>query len=127
MALIGIAFPFAKGYSSFPMQSFDSDVLDDNIRRIILTRPGERVMRDVGSGAWAFTFENTGPVMRAKVRSEVRRAIMDGEPRVIVLNVYVSEADTDHGTVVSVTVEWKARDELLSSPTSTTVALPGGP
>jgi phage baseplate assembly protein W len=126
MTLIGISFPFAKGYSEFPMKSYDSDVLEDNIRRIVMTRPGERVMRDVGSGAWAFVFDNTGPVMRAKVRSEVRRALMDGEPRVTVLNVYVTEMDVEDGTLVDVTIEWKPRDALLASPTTTTVTLPGG-
>lgn len=90
MTIRGIAFPFNKGATSFPAKSEDDVTVEDNIRRIVQTRRGERVMRpNVGSDVMNFVFDNAGPMMRAKISHEVRRAIAAGEPRVQVLNVVV--------------------------------------
>lgn len=90
MTIKGIAFPFNKDDKSFPAQTEDDITIEDNIRRIILTRRGERVMRpNTGSDVMGFVFENTGPMLNAKINYEVRRAIAAGEPRVQVLQVQV--------------------------------------
>ena len=90
MAINGIAFPFQKGETEFPRKRVDDDVIEDNIRRILLTRRGERVMRpDSGSDTMSFVFESVGPILTAQISRECRRAIQQGEPRVQVQRVQV--------------------------------------
>ena len=106
MAVIGIAFPFQGGTTSFPKVSRDNDVIAQNIQRILTTRRGERVMRP-GSGcaAWDFVFENTGSVLNARIDHDVRQAIAEGEPRVTVVQVKITEEkrrDGDKDVVVDI-------------------------
>lgn len=96
MTVLGLAFPFQKGSKEFPRQKTDDDVIEDNIRRILLTRLGERVMRPgTGSDTMNFVFENIGPVMRARLAREVRRAISEGEPRARIERVQVLDRRDD--------------------------------
>lgn len=94
MSILGIAFPFQKGTTEFPKKRTDDDVIEDNIRRILLTRLGERVMRPgAGSDTMSFVFESVGPVLRARISAEVKRAIADGEPRATIERVQVLGRD----------------------------------
>ena len=78
-----------------PATATDDDVIADNIRRIMLTRRGSRVMRpSAGSNVQDFVFESVGPVLRARIDNEVRRSIGEGEPRAQVLSVNVFEETT---------------------------------
>jgi len=91
MAIIGIKHPFQKGSSSFPAQSFDDDVIRDNIIRTLSTPRRSRVMRPgQGSDVWTMVFENRGPLLRARINAETRRALGVGEPRITVVQVVVS-------------------------------------
>ena len=88
MTILGFKSPFQKGSTSFPAQSTDDDVIRDNIIRILMTMKGSRVMRpNIGSEAWGFIFENKGPLLRARIDNDVRRALAFGEPRVTVVMV----------------------------------------
>lgn len=108
MTILGIAFPFRPSVTSFPAVSEDADVIADNIRRIIETPRGSRVMRpDAGSDCYAFVFENSGPLLQARIDNEVRRAIAVGEPRARVLRVDVRETETDQGVEVVVDVAFE--------------------
>jgi phage baseplate assembly protein W len=114
MAIKGIAFPFRKSATSFPATVDDSDVIKDNITRILQTIKGERVMRPKsGSGVWSFVFDNTGPIFSARMDHEVRRAIAEGEPRAVVLNVSTGEEERkDGGTNVVVTVTFAVNNDV---------------
>ena len=109
MTIRGIAFPFGRSSTSFPATRTDDDVIADNIKRILRTARGSRVMRPgVGSDTHLFVFENVGPVLRARLDNEVRRALADGEPRVTVLFVTVQEVSQPQGGVeVLVTVDYE--------------------
>jgi len=110
MAIRDISFPFRKGVTSFPAMVEGDSVLADNIRRILLTPQGSRVMRpDVGSNLWEFIFDNVGPVLMARIDYEVRRAIAAGEPRVRVLQVSTDQVDLENGdTKITVEVYYEA-------------------
>lgn len=98
MTILGIKFPFQKGTTKFPAQSVDDEVIADNISRILQTPRGSRVMRpNQGSDAWSFVFENVGPLLRARIDHDVRRALAVGEPRAKVLLVDVHEEVTTNG------------------------------
>lgn len=88
MPIRDLAFPFNRDATEFPASKEGTDVIADNIRRILLTAQGERVMRpEVGSKIQRFVFESVGPVLRARISSEVKRAIAQNEPRARVLAV----------------------------------------
>ena len=126
MTLTGIAFPFRSSTTSLPAVATDNDVIRDNIIRILQTMKGSRVMRpNTGSSVWAFVFENTGPVLNARMDHEVRRSIAVGEPRARVLNVGMSEEErTDGGKNIVVTVTYSVNLDvqqavtIFSQPTS---------
>lgn len=116
MAIRGIGFPFNKGTTEFPQAKVDENLVEDNIRRILLTRRGERVMRpDAGSTVFDFVFENVDSVMRAGVGHEVRRALQTNEPRIRVLDVLVEAQDTPSGRQVVVTVIYEVNRQLKST------------
>jgi len=125
VAIVGIAFPFQKGTTSFPMQRTDADVVEDNIIRILQTRRGERPMRPgTGAAIWDFIFENTGALLNARVDHEVRSALAAGEPRATVLSVGVHEQlRIDGAKNMVVTLVWSFNREVRQ--TAVTYAAPG--
>jgi phage baseplate assembly protein W len=124
MGIIGISFPFQKGVTSFPKTSEDNDVIAENIRRILLTRRGERVMRpDAGSAVWDFVFENTGPVMNARIDQDIRQAIAEGEPRATVMRVNITEeVRTDGGRNVAIDLVYSVNLDVQQ--TTVTLGVP---
>jgi phage baseplate assembly protein W len=128
MTIRGIGFPFRKGTTSLPAQVTDNDVIRDNIIRILQTMRGARVMRpNSGSNVWNFVFENTGPVLNARMDHEVRRAIAQGEPRANVLNVGVSEENrNDGGKNIVVTVIYSVNLDVQQAVTSFSQPLQAG-
>lgn len=102
MTIADIAFPFNRDSISFPARHLDHDVIEDNIRRILLTRRGERVMRpEVGSSLHDFVFRSMGTVLQSEIEAEVRRALSVGEPRIRVLSVIVAQRTvSDHKEIV---------------------------
>lgn len=128
MTIRGIAFPFRKGTTSLPAVVTDNDVIRDNIIRILQTMKGSRVMRpSTGSNVWAFVFENTGPVLSARMDHEVRAAIAQGEPRATVLTVAVSEESRNDGGVnIIVAVVYKVNLDVQQAVTTFSQPTPAG-
>jgi len=94
----GINFPFSRGLQSFPEKVSDDELLRQSMIQIIMTPRGERVMRpDFGADAYALIFANTGDVFEQDIKNAVMSAIAQYEPRVIVLDVRVTEEDTKTG------------------------------
>ena len=115
MTILGIAFPFNKGSTSFPATSEDDDTIEDNIRRILQTRRGDRVMRpNAGSDTMGLAFESIGPMLRASVNHEVRRALAAGEPRIQVLRVLTLQRENKpvKGYTVVVVVVYRVHGEI---------------
>ena len=68
----------------------DNDLIRENITRILLTSPGERVMNvDFGSRLKQFIFENAN-VLQSEVEEEIRNSITRWEPRAEVKQVSAS-------------------------------------
>lgn len=79
----------------------------------------------MGSDTYAFVFESRGPLLRARIDNEVRRAVGVGEPRARILAVDVDERETSTGVeiVVDVTFEVvgvvrRASTSFSTSPTT---------
>jgi len=92
----GLAFPFGKSSSSFPAEASDHELVRQSLKQIILTAPGERVMRpEFGCNAYAFVFENNDTLLAELIRPEVTGAIGRFEPRVIVRSVDVARSGSE--------------------------------
>ena len=126
MTIRGISFPFSKGAQSFPATKTEADVVEDNIRRVLETRRGERPMRfRTGSNVWDFIFENVGDLLNARVDNEVRRALAEGEPRAKVLAVSVTEQFRPDGAKnMVVLIAWVFNRQVRQ--TAVTYQSPGG-
>ena len=73
----------------------DTDLLEENITRILLTVPGERV----GNSGFGSRFKNylfdLSVVMQEEIVSEIATAISRWEPRVTINNIKLTNVDTN--------------------------------
>src|SRR5262245_28655533 len=84
--------------------SADEDNVRESVRVILLTEPGERLMREeFGCGLRRFLFEPNTPTTRELIRERVTAAITRWEPRVTVDDV-VASASSDDARLVEILV-----------------------
>lgn len=86
---------------------------EEDIRQAILiimgTNPGERVMRpDFGAGLNAFVFEPVTTTLLALVKTRVREALVDWEPRIDVEEVKVT-TDPAERNLLLIEVSYRVR------------------
>lgn len=100
----GLSFPPRVGADGRLAWSEGEDNVRESIRVILLTEPGERVMReDFGCGLRKFLFEPNTVTTRQLIRERVVRAIGRWEPRVKVDDVTV-EADPSNPRLVGINI-----------------------
>lgn len=100
----GLSFPPRVGADGRLAWSEGEDNVRESIRLILMTEPGERLMReDFGCGLRKFLFEPNTVTTRELIRERVGKAIERWEPRVKVDDVTV-EADTNNPRLVGITV-----------------------
>lgn len=102
---------------SFPVDASDGDVdlvegetdIEQSIRVILSTAPGERVMRpNFGCGIHSYVFEAVDTTRLTLIEDEVRDALVEWEPRIEVLAVDAELADRSTGRL-DVDVEYRVR------------------
>lgn len=109
----GFRAPFGRYNGVLPAGATVEEVVADNLKRIIMTRRGERVMRpQIGSAAWDHVFENGGAISRARMRDDIRRAIALNEPRAKVLDVVVTPIADAGMSGFSVDVTYKVSRDV---------------
>lgn len=119
----GIAFPFQKGADSLPARAEDADLIRMSIQQILSTSRGERVMRPrFGSNIWRFVFANNNSFLSDLVKTEVRAAIGQFEPRVAVSNVLVQQRDSE----IVITVEYVILSTRTTDSIEVSETSPGG-
>jgi phage baseplate assembly protein W len=94
----GWAFPVGSGWDDEVALAAGRADIEQAIRIILATEPGERVMRpDFGTGLRRLLFEplNTATLTLAELR--VRQALVAWEPRIDVDDVTVTAADAASG------------------------------
>jgi phage baseplate assembly protein W len=100
----GLGFPPRVGADGRLVFSEGEDNVRESIRLILMTEPGERVMREeFGCGLRQFLFEPNTVTTRQLIAERIRRAIDVWEPRVEVDDVVV-ESDQDDQRLVAVTI-----------------------
>lgn len=83
--------------------------LDRSIRIVLLTAPGERVMRpEFGCKIWDLLFEPVTPNLLGLITVAVREAIARWEPRVVVEEV-TPVVDENDGALVRINVTYLVR------------------
>jgi uncharacterized protein len=103
----GLSFPPRIGAGGRLAWSSDEDNIRESIRVILLTEPGERLMReDFGCGLRRFLFEPNTPTTRALIRDRVQRAVSRWERRVSVEDVLVEEDPSDE-RMISISIQFR--------------------
>ncbi|HXU86146.1 MAG TPA: GPW/gp25 family protein [Verrucomicrobiae bacterium] len=103
----GLSFPPRIGAGGRLVWSSDEDNIRESIRVILLTEPGERLMReDFGCALRTFLFEPNTPTTRALIRDRIERAIARWERRVRVDDVRV-EADPADDRLIQIAIEFR--------------------
>jgi len=96
----GPAFPFQVSANGRLGWSSGEDNVRQSIRILLLTEPGERIMREeFGCGLRRFLFEPNTPATRELIRDRVTRSIERWEPRVSLESVTVYPDSVEERTV----------------------------
>jgi phage baseplate assembly protein W len=96
----GWAFPMAVDASGSVALVRRERELEDSIRLIVATAPGERPMRpEFGCGIHDFVFAPADATTAGRIAYEVRASIDRWEPRVDVVNVDVTSDPSDASTL----------------------------
>jgi phage baseplate assembly protein W len=105
----GWRFPIEAGVDGeVALSSYDRDV-QEAVRIVLGTNPGERVMRpDFGAGLRAMLFEPMTATTASLVRHRVEQALVLWEPRIDVLDVRVRPQPGPDAALV-VEVEYRVR------------------
>lgn len=91
-------------------QTAGEENIAESIRIILRTIHGERVMRpEFGSGVHNFLFAETSASNRGLLKSTIKRAIEEWEPRVHELDVAVT-VDTQQSTLLHISIDYRIRE-----------------
>jgi phage baseplate assembly protein W len=100
----GLGFPPRVDADGRLTWSVGEDNVRQSIRLILLTEPGERLLREeFGCGLRRFLFEPNTVTTRQLIRDRIAQAIGRWEPRVLLDAVEV-EADAESPSLVNVTI-----------------------
>jgi phage baseplate assembly protein W len=100
----GLSFPPRVGADGRLAVSADDDNVRESIRLILLTEPGERLLREeFGCGLRRFLFEPNTATTRALIRDRITQSLGRWEPRVSLDDVTV-EADPGNPRLVAITI-----------------------
>ena len=84
----------------------NADAITQALKLLILTGFGERPFRNAfGSGVRQLLFENFSPIIETELKSIIRQAITNYEPRAIVHDILI-DSDPD-GNTLTVTIVYR--------------------
>ncbi len=112
----GLSFPLRTDARGKIMLTSGKQDIEEAIRIILSTRPGERVMRPTfGCRAHELLFEPRSPTTISLLQEYVFEALRIWEPRINLLQVYVVEDDNETGALVAeIQYEIKATHDTRS-------------
>lgn len=121
----GLSFPPRVGADGRLAWSSGEDNVRESIQLILLTEPGERLMREqFGCGLRQYLFEPNTVATRQQIRDRIVKAIGRWEPRVAVQDVTVDAVDADP-RLVAVTVFFQLVANQSSGRMALTLQLEG--
>jgi len=103
----GLSFPPRVGPDGRLAWSVGEENVRESLRLILLTEPGERLMREAfGCGLRRFLFEPNTLATRQLIRERILRAIERWEPRVRLDDVLV-EANPDDERMIDIRITYR--------------------
>jgi uncharacterized protein len=103
----GITFPMRVDQSGSIAMGSGADDIDANLKVVLITAPGERVMRpQFGCRIWDLVFEPINANTLGLMSEAVKDAVSQWEPRVDLLDVVITP---DPGDIGRVQIELKFR------------------
>jgi phage baseplate assembly protein W len=106
----GWRFPIKVNAKGGLDRSEGPDRVRDAIWIILSTSLGERLMRpEFGAGLQDYVFEPNSAVVRAELASSIRRALVQGEPRIELISLRV-DPSPEQDSQVLVSLDYKIRD-----------------
>ena len=111
----GWKFPIAvDATGKIALSEYEEDIREA-IRLILLTGPGERVMRpEFGSGLHNFVFATMSATTLGALQAAVQNALIQWEPRIQLLSVQVTPDRSDVGRVL-IAINYRVRATNTSS------------
>lgn len=105
----GLTWPMGVDHTGSIALTDGPDDLDRSIRMVLLTAPGERVMRPkFGCRIWDLLFEPITPNLLGLIAEAVREAVAQWEPRVAVEEVRPT-ADDDDDALVRIHISYQVK------------------
>ena len=105
----GFSWPMEVDHTGSIMLTAGAEDLDRSIRIVLLTAPGERVMRpQFGCRMWDLLFEPVTPNLLGLIAESVRDALAQWEPRIEVEDV-TPAADDDDSALVRIQISYRVR------------------
>jgi len=106
----GLSFPVNTRNGNLAITS-DEALIDQSIKIILGTNPGERAMRpDFGAGLNAFVFEPINTTTLGALRKRVQDSLVDWEPRIDVQSVKITtDASPGERGIVWIDVTYRVR------------------
>lgn len=105
------SFPLAGPRAGRHGFAYDDDSVRDALTCILLTRPGERLMRpEFGAGLQRFVHEPNDESTRRLIADVARAAILRHEPRIVLEGVDV-ESEPDDAASLRVRVRYRLRHD----------------
>jgi phage baseplate assembly protein W len=105
----GWAFPVVAGREGGIAMAAGEESIEQAIRIILGTSPGERVMRpEFGCGIWELVMEANTAQLHGRVQARVQDALVKWEPRIDVLDVRV-DAPEEEKHVLLIRIDYRVR------------------
>ncbi len=105
----GFSWPMEVDHTGSIRLTDGANDLDHAIRMVLLTAPGERLMRpEFGCRIWDLLFEPVTPNLLGLIAEAVRDALAQWEPRIVVSDV-VPVADSDDAALIRITISYQVR------------------
>ena len=101
MSSIGVALPLQKDSNDgFQMLKTIRETVKQNLKTIILTNPGERIMEpDCGVGIKAFLFSNFSEGVETEIYDRIVKQVGTYLPALRITNIIFLESDPDTQTL----------------------------
>lgn len=108
--------PGFYGQEFFSIRS-DEELIRENIIRVLLTSPGERVMSNFGCNLKSYLFEQSN-ILLQEIEDEIKKSINRWEPRVLVNNILIEEVEEN---TVRLKIDCTIKENLNTFSLNTTI------
>jgi len=102
MNAFGVALPLNRSSADgFMMIKTIKKLVNQNLKMLLLTNPGERVMRpNFGVGVKTYLFENYGENVEGQIESRIKKQVQMYMPAVEIIKIFFDGSNQDQNILV---------------------------